>query len=122
MASKLLMAFLACMMVAGLAGCTTKGADAAVKFDGEGNGIDADSTSCDDKGTLVGSGTVQDGEVTVRVMNGDEEIFQETYDGEIALDGRALNGDSGKWMIEATRSGEELLEDFNGEYTFRLDC
>lgn len=122
MASKLLWALLGCMLTAGLAGCTTKGADAAVEFEGEGNGVDADSADCGDEATLVGSGTVEDGEVTVRVMNGADEVFQETYDGEIAIDGRVLDGDSNDWTIEATRSGEQLLEDFNGEYTFRLDC
>lgn len=122
MAYSPILALLAALLVAGLAGCTTKNADAAVEFDGEGNGVDADTTDCDDKGTLVGTGNVEDGEVTVRVLNGNDEIFQETYDGEIAVDGRVLNGDSGTWTIEATRSGEQLLEDFNGQYTFRLDC
>lgn len=127
MASKLLLAALASMIAASLAGCTSKGADAAVEFEGEGVGVDTDSAECNDDGTLVGSGNVEQGEVTVRVMNGADQIFEETYDSEIALDGRALDGDSGEWTIEATRSGdggidEELAGGFEGEYTFRLDC
>lgn len=113
---------LAALALAALAGCTTKGADAAVEFDGSGNGVDMDSADCGGEGTLVGSGRVDEGEVTVRVLEGAEEIFEETYTSEIALDGRAIDGGDGEWTIEATRSGDALLEDFDGEYTFRLDC
>ena len=123
MASRHLLALVAGLMAMLLAGCTAgSGADASVAFDGEGNGIDSDTADCNDDGTISGTGSITDGEVTVRVMNGANEIFQETYSGDIALDARALDGESGDWMIEATRSGDELLDSFNGEYTFRLDC
>ena len=119
----LLPVLMAGLFPAALAGCTQSGADASVHFDGEGNGIDSDDTKCDSKGTLVGSGNVDDGEVTVRVMDGGDELFRHTYDGAIAIDGHVLEGDSGDWTLEATRSSSgELLGDFNGDYTFRLDC
>lgn len=127
MASKLLLALVASMLAAGLAGCTSKGADAAVEFEGEGVGVDTDSADCGDEGTLVGTGTVDEGEVTIRVMNGGDQLFEETYDSEIALDGKVMDGESGDWTIEATRSGDggigdEIAGNFDGEYTFRLDC
>ena len=126
MANTMRLALLASMMMAALAGCTAGGADAAVEFDGEGVGVDSDSADCGDEGTLVGSGSVDEGEVTIRVFNGEDQMFEETYDGEIALDGKVMDGESGKWTIEATRSGDggtdELLGTFDGQYTFRLDC
>ena len=122
MASKPLLVLVAGLVAMLMAGCTSKGADASVSFDGEGNGVDSDTADCEDNGTISGTGSVQDGEVTVRVMNGAEEVYEETFTGEIGIDAEAIDGDSGEWMIEATRSGDELLSDFNGEYTFRLDC
>ena len=127
MTSKMLLALLASMMAVSLAGCTSKGADAAVEFEGEGVGVDTDSADCGDEGTIVGTGNVDEGEVTVRVFNGAEELYEETFRGEIALDGEAMDGESGDWTLEATRSGdgnigEEIAGSFDGEYTFRLDC
>lgn len=113
---------LATLALVTMAGCTTAGADASIEFDGSGNGVDADSADCKGDGTLAGSGTVDDGELTVRVLVDGDEVFQETYTGEIALEGRAIDGKSGDWTLEATRSGDELLTDFDGSYKFRLDC
>jgi hypothetical protein len=115
----------AAMAFAGCAGGGgTLGSDAGVTFDGNTSGSHGDSADCGDQGTVSGSGTVNDGSLEVRVTDGSgDEVFQETFEGEISMDAQTVDGASGNWKIEATRSGDDLAGDeFQGEYTFRLDC
>jgi hypothetical protein len=125
MKSSVLLVLLASLATAAMvSGCTAAGAAASVVFDGKGNGVNDDSAKCRDKGTLTGSGHVDDGQVTVRVTDGDgHELLSKTYQsGDIPVDAKGLAGNTGTWTVEATRSGSDLFSDFNGHYTFRLDC
>ncbi len=112
--------------VMALAGCSggTLGADASVTFDGNGSGSHSEEASCNDTGTLTGDGNVSDGRLEVTVSDGGgDEVFSQSFEGEFTLDPNELNGASGSWEITADRTGDDLAgDDFQGEYTFRLDC
>lgn len=108
-----------------LAGCFgDSGGSAKVSYDGTGNGVDSDSTDCDDDGTLVSSGQVDAGQVDVRVTDGDgSTVFERQFDGGANLDAQALSGAGGEWTLTATRSSDSLLgSPFSGDYSFRLSC
>lgn len=111
-----------------LAGCAggggTLGSDASLTFDGTGGGSHDDSADCGDEGTITGDGNIQDGTVSVVVTDGGgDQVFEQEYEGEFTIEPETVNGASGTWQIEATRGGEGLAGDeFQGEYTFRLDC
>lgn len=114
-----------CLLALGLAGCAgDSGGSAKVSFDGAGNGSHADEAKCDDEGTLIGSGDVDAGQVTVRVRDGDgRQVFSRTLDGGFNVESEKLTGASGDWEIAATRSSDSVLdEEFSGDYTFRLAC
>jgi hypothetical protein len=107
------------------AGCIgDSGGSAAVSFDGTGNGSHEDSTKCDKDGTLVAQGQVDEGQVDVRVTDGDgRPVFSRQFDGGANLDAEALDGASGTWEIRAVRSSDTLLgSEFKGDYSFRLSC
>src|SRR5688500_18111149 len=82
-----------------LAGCIgDSGGSASVSFDGSGNGSHDDSADCDSDGTLVASGQVDQGQVDVRVTDGDgRAVFSRQFDGGANLDAEALDGASGTW-------------------------
>jgi hypothetical protein len=113
------------LLVAALAGCIgDSGGAASVSFDGTGNGTHDDSTKCDSDGTLVASGQVDEGQVDVRVTDGDgRPVFSQQFDGGANLDTRTLDGASGTWTIRAVRTSDTLLgSEFSGDYSFRLSC
>jgi hypothetical protein len=107
-----------------LAACTTTGGPVSLSYDGNQTGSHQASRSCDANGTLVGSGKVESGQVEIRAKDGsDNELFRHTYDGTFDFSGQTLNGASGTWTIEATRSGSGVLSGgFQGHYTFTLTC
>lgn len=108
-----------------LTGCIgDSGGSASVSFDGTGNGSHDDATDCDDDGTLVASGQVDEGQVDVHVMDGDgRTVFEREFDGGANLDAQALSGASGRWEIHAVRSSDAILgSPFSGDYSFRLSC
>jgi hypothetical protein len=108
-----------------LAGCIgDSGGAATVSYDGTGNGVDEDSTSCDSDGTLVASGQVDAGQVDVRITDGDgRTVFERQFDGGANIDAQALDGASGTWDLTAVRSSDTLLgQPFSGDYRFRLSC
>ncbi|HLF15901.1 MAG TPA: hypothetical protein VI796_00490 [Candidatus Thermoplasmatota archaeon] len=117
-----------CLVLAGvmllLAGCSSAGAEAAIEFDGTGNGAHSDRGDCGDSGTLSGDGKVHDGQVTVRVQDADgTELFVQSYSEDFELDGEHLSGDAGDWTLRATRDGNDVLGDtFGGSYDLALNC
>jgi hypothetical protein len=116
---------LALLPVLMLAGCIgDSGGAASVSYDGTGNGVDRDSTDCDNDGTLVASGQVDDGQVDVRVTDGDgHPVFSRQFDGGANLDAQSLDGANGEWTITATRTSDTILgSPFSGDYSFRLSC
>lgn len=116
---------LAGMALLGLAGCIgDSGGSAKVAFDGSGSGSHSDRTDCDDDGTLLGNGQVDQGQVTIRVTDGDgRELFARTLDGGFNVESERLSGASGKWTLTATRMADGLLqEEFSGDYVFRMTC
>lgn len=112
-------------VVFALAGCIgDSGGSAAVSFDGSGNGSHDDSTKCDSDGTLVASGSVDEGQVDVRVTDDDgRTVFSRQFDGGMNLDAQSLDGASGTWTLRAVRTSDSLLgSEFSGNYAFRLSC
>lgn len=111
-----------------LAGCAggggTLGSDASLTFDGSGSGTHSEEVDCNDDGTLTGDGNVSDGQLQVTVTDGSgDEVFSQTFEGEFTLEPKTMNGASGTWEVQGERSGDDLAGDeFQGEYTFRLDC
>jgi hypothetical protein len=108
-----------------LAGCIgDSGGTAEVSFDGTGNGSHEDSAKCNDDGTLVSNGQVDEGQVDVRVTDGDgRTVFSQEFDGGANLDAKSIEGASGTWTVHATRSADMILgSPFSGDYTFRLTC
>lgn len=110
-----------------LAGCNQVNelaAEAELLYDGAQSGTHSDTTSCDADGSIKGSGDITDGQVAVRVTDGDgTTMFQRTFDGEFSLPKQSLDGDSGDWTLSAARGGDDLLGDeFRGEYAFFLNC
>jgi hypothetical protein len=108
-----------------LAGCIgDSGGAAKVSYDGTGNGVDEDSTKCDSDGTLVANGQVDQGQVDVRVTDGDgHPLFSRQFDGGANLETQALDGASGTWTIRAVRSSDTLLgAEFSGHFSFNLSC
>ena len=113
------------LAVLALAGCIgDSGGSAKVSYDGTGNGVDRDSTECDSDGTLVASGQVDEGQVDVRVTDGDgRPLFSRQFDGGANLDAQSLDGENGEWTITATRTSDSILgSPFSGDYAFRLSC
>lgn len=114
--------------VMALAGCAggggTLGSDASLTFDGSGSGSHSEEADCNDEGTLTGDGNVSDGRLEVTVSDGGgDEVFSQSFEGEFTLEPKQMNGASGSWEITADRSGDDLAGDeFQGKYTFRLDC
>ena len=118
-------AIVAPLLAAGVAGCVgDSGGSASVSFDGSGNGSHDDSTRCDKDATVFSNGQVDQGQVDVRVTDGDgREAFSQQFDGGANMDARSLSGASGTWRISATRSSDTLLgAEFSGHYTFNLSC
>jgi hypothetical protein len=108
-----------------LAGCIgDSGGSATVTYNATGNGSDDDSTKCDEDGTLVASGEVEEGQVDIRVTDGDgHPVFSRQFDGGTNQEAQSLDGASGTWTIRATRSSDTLLgSEFKGHYSFRLSC
>lgn len=119
------LAAFALLSIAALSGCIgDSGGSASVSFDGSGNGSHDDSTDCDSDGTLVASGQVDEGQVDVRVTDGDgATVFSRQFDGGANLDTEPLDGASGDWTIRAVRSSDSLLgTEFSGDYSFNLSC
>lgn len=112
-------------LVALLAGCVGDSGEAAkLSFDGSDSGTHDDSAECDDDATLVGTGTVDDGTLTITVSDGSgTETFSREFDAGIDLSGERLDGSSGTWTLTATRMPDDLVGDgFQGTYTFNLSC
>lgn len=108
-----------------LSGCIgDSGGSAKLSFDGSGNGSSSDQTKCDTDATFYANGSVDSGQVNVRVSDGDgATAFEQQFDGGANIDARGLEGASGTWRITATRSSDTLLgSPFSGSYTFRLAC
>lgn len=113
------------LLLAGLAGCIgDSGGSASVSFDGSGNGSHDDETRCDKDATVFSNGQVDEGQVDVRVTDGDgREAFRQQFDGGANMDARGLSGASGTWRISAIRSSDTILgAEFSGHYTFSLSC
>lgn len=114
------------ILLSALSGCIgDSGGAASVSFDGTGNGTHDDTTKCDSDGTLVSSGQVDEGQVDIRVTDGDgRTVFSQQFDGGANLNAQPLDGASGTWTIRATRSSDTILVDspFSGDYAFRLSC
>ena len=124
---KRLWSVLAVASLLGLAGCMQgdgKVERASVEFDGSGSGSQQDKSDCDTDGQLTGGGDIEDGQVTVTVMDAEgKEIFEQTYRDDVTLDSRSLDGKAGDWTIRAQRSGDDLVGDeFRGSYDFTLAC
>lgn len=102
-----------------LAGCTGGDEDApssaAVGTDGDME----DTADCPEgDATLTGAGSVDEGTVTITVMDGDgNEVWSETYDDAFELEGEAVEGASGTWTIEATESSG-----FDGTFGLNMLC
>ena len=112
-------------LVAFLAGCVgDSGGAAKLSYEGGDSGTHDDEAKCDDDATLVGTGTIDDGTVSVTVTDGSgAEKFSRTFDAGIDLSGERLEGDDGTWTLSAMRMPDELLGDgFQGSYTFNLSC
>lgn len=112
-------------LLALLAGCVGDSGEAAkLSFEGGDSGTHDDSAKCDDDATLVGTGSIDDGTVTVTVTDGSgDEKFTREFDAGIDLSGERLEGSSGTWTLSATRMADDLVGDgFQGSYTFNLSC
>lgn len=111
-----------------LAGCAGDGGTqsvASLDFEGTDSGSHSDTAQdCDDDGTLVGTGNIEDGMIEVTVTDGSgAQQFSRTYDAGVDTEGERLNGASGDWELTVMRSGDDLLGDpFNGQYSFTLTC
>lgn len=111
-----------------LAGCAQNAGTqsiATLDFEGSDSGTHSDTArDCDDDGTLVGSGNVQDGSIEVTVTDGSgAQQFSRSYDSGVDVEGERLSGASGDWELTVTRSGDDLIGDpFNGQYSFTLTC
>lgn len=108
-----------------LAGCAgDSGGHANVSFNGSGNGSTEDSTHCDADGTILAHGTVDNGQVTIRVKDGDgREVYSKMYDGGFNVDTDKVAGASGSWKLTASRSSDTLLgSEFKGDYDVTLNC
>ena len=100
-----------------LAGCTGDDADVSSASVSEDDMQETAACPGGD-GTLVGAGSVDEGTVTVTVMDGDgNEVFRETYDDAFELEGEILDGGSGTWTIEA-----EPGDAFDGTFGLTLTC
>lgn len=109
-----------------LSGCAgDSGGAAKLDFEGEDTGTHTEKADgCDDDGTLTGSGHIDDGVLTVTVMDGSgKELFSRDYEGEVNLAAERLTGSSGDWTLSAVRMGDDVVGDeFKGEYAFNLSC
>lgn len=120
---------LSACLAALLAGCaddssTNSHGSASLSYNGNEVGSHDDSADCDDDGTLVGTGSIDDGSIHVTVTDGKgAEQFSETYDGDLDGDAEHMDGGSGEWTLTVTRTGDALVGgDFDGSYTFTLTC
>ena len=100
------------------------GGAASVSYEGDQNGSHDDSTKCDSDGTLTASANVREGQVDIRITDGEgRSLFSQQFDGGANLDAQALEGSSGTWRISAVRTSDTLLgSQFSGDYNFRLVC
>ena len=108
-----------------VSGCIgDSGGSARVSYQGNENGSHDDSTTCDSDGTLTASANVREGQVDIRVTDGEgRALFSQQFDGGANLDAQALEGSSGTWRISAVRTSDSLLgTPFEGDYSFRLAC
>ena len=120
---------LSAALAALLAGCAddtdldSHGA-AEVSYEGNDIGSHDDSADCDDDATLVGTGSIDEGSITVTVTDGKgAEQFSETYDGDLDGETERMDGAEGDWTLSVTRLGSALVGgEFDGQYTFTLSC
>ena len=108
-----------------LAGCVgDSGGKAHLGFDGTGNGQESDTTECDDDGTVVGTGQVDEGRLTIRVTDdGNRELYEQEFDGGLNVDSERVRGDGGTWRLEVVRAPDAILgAEFAGEYDVTLSC
>lgn len=117
------------LLATALSGCAgdsgTQSHDVAtVSYDGNEPGSEDDSGDCDDDATLVGTGSIDDGSITVTVTDGNgAEQYSETFDGDVDADAERMDGASGEWTLSVTRLGDSLIGgDFDGSFSFTLSC
>ncbi len=107
-----------------LAGCTDGGAEANLSYTGEEDGVHSESVTCDDAGTIKGSGSIPDGEVLVTLKDSaGKQLLQQTFKGDFTLDETKVSGSSGSWSFQAQRTSDDLVGDsFSGNYVFNVNC
>jgi len=112
-----------------LAGCL--GAEGQIEaksinlaYDGDQSGTHEARGACDSEGTLTGSGTITDGSVRVRVLDGSGNTrFDQTYMQDFTLAMQDISGASGTWKITGQRAGDDLVGDqFQGSYSITQRC
>lgn len=113
-----------------LAGCISEDGQIEAKsinlaYEGSQSGSHETSGACDSGGTLTGHGSVTDGSVRVRVVDGSgNTLFDETYTEDFTLPTRDVSGASGTWKIMGSRAGDDLLggDQFQGSYSVTQRC
>lgn len=105
-----------------LAGCTDGGDqddDADLSSASVSEEDTQDTADCaDGDATIAGAGSVDEGTMTVTVMDGaGNEVWSETYDDAFELEGETVDGGSGTWTIEA-----EPGDAFDGTFGLTLTC
>ncbi len=110
-------------IVLAISGCMGAGAS-NLSYDGQANGTHSDTATCDDQGSIKGSGTIPDGSVLITLKDSaGKQLFQQSFKESFTLAAKTVSGASGTWTLDAQRSGDDLVGDsFSGKYDFNLDC
>ncbi|HET6399607.1 MAG TPA: hypothetical protein VFH47_08660, partial [Candidatus Thermoplasmatota archaeon] len=109
-----------------LAGCADSGDDndqrlntANLAYEGERSGTHRSTINCDRDGQLNGGGTIDEGGVTVKVMDGaGNTVYAKSFNDAVEVETEGVSGQPGEWTVEATREGQR----FDGAYDFALAC
>jgi hypothetical protein len=107
-----------------LAGCAESGADGSLTYDGSANGSHDQSITCDNQGTIEGSGDVTVGQIRVTLTDSNgATLLDQTYNDRFTLAETTVSGSSGTWSLSAVRSSASLTGDsFSGNYEFHVNC